>query len=49
MRHLAWWLSVMTLCTGLKQQHSASDDTIGQNKEEAQFWAVFPLFSLLFP
>jgi len=27
-------LSMMTLWTGLKQQYSASDDTIGPNKEE---------------
>jgi len=26
MGHLVWWLSMMSLWTGLKRQHSASDD-----------------------
>jgi len=30
--HLVWRLSKMTLWTGLKQQHSASDDAIGLNE-----------------
>jgi len=29
---------MMTLRTGLKQQYSASDDTIDPNKEEKQIW-----------
>jgi len=36
-------LSLMTLWTGLKQQQSASDDTIGPTKEKEEEEGVFSL------
>jgi len=36
MGHLVWWLSMMTLWAGFKQQHSASDGIIGPNEAEDQ-------------
>jgi len=44
MGRLVWRLSMVTLWTGFKQQHSASDDTIGSNEEEDNKMCKFSWF-----